>query len=115
MDDSLAEQVLVSLYNLGDNFDCVSFCESLLLSYVLVKVAVRAVFHNQVVVLSCLDNLQQFYDVFVVEAPVNLNLVLQHVQVAAFEFFQVNCLDSYSFVGFANLDAFVDLTAEALA
>lgn len=58
MDDSLAEQVLVSLYNLGDNFDGVSFCESLLLSYVLVKVAVRAVFHNQVVVLSCLDNLQ---------------------------------------------------------
>lgn len=45
----------------------------------------------------------------------NLNLVLQHVQVAAFEFFQVNCLDSYSFVGFANLDAFVDLAAEALA
>lgn len=57
----------------------------------------------------------QFYDILVVETAMDFNFCLEHVHVAAFEFFEVDCFDGVSFVLLIDLDCFVDFAAETLA
>lgn len=45
----------------------------------------------------------------------DFNFCLEHVHVAAFEFFEVDCFDGVSFVLLIDLDCFVDFAAETLA
>lgn len=109
VDNTLSQQILVGLNELINYFNCMTFWQSFLLGDVLIEIPMRTVLHDQVIVMRCLDHLYKFHDVIVTEALVHLNFIFQHIEVAPFEFFQVDCLDCDSSMRSPDLYTFIDL------
>lgn len=115
MDDSFLDEVSIGRVDLGQDLQSITFCQLFLLGDVLAKVAVRAVLHDEVVIVSCLDYFMQFDDVLMLEVVVNRYFLLKHVQTVTFKLLQVYHLYRITFVLLDYFDCFVDIATEATA
>jgi hypothetical protein len=113
VNDSLLHKVATTGEHLFHDLYRVAFSQFFLLLYVLLQITVGTVLHNDVEVIGGLDNFVESDHVVMHQLFMNVDFGLQHLQIGASKFLELDDLDCIAFVDFLDFNPFVNLAGES--
>ena len=115
MYNSLLHQIAHPWQDLVHDLNGVILAKFLFLADVLMQVAMRTIFQNNIVKIWGFDDFEQPDYVFVYQTFVDLNFSLKHLQVGASELFKLNYFNGVTLVFIFDFNCFVNFTWKALS